>query len=157
MDVQRVPKRDPRVKPAGDGGGWVGERCVNMIETRSSRTGPMEYRRGACHAHCSGMLASRITLAHFSVSSTIYFSNSAGDIGVGKLPRSARRALMVGSARAAFISLLSLSTISAGVFLGAPMPCHVLASKPGTDSPTVGTSGSVSERRAVVTANARTL
>ena len=37
------------------------------------------------------------------------------------------------------------------------MPCHVLASKPGTESPTVGTSGSASERVAVVTASARTL
>jgi hypothetical protein len=29
--------------------------------------------------------------------------------------------------------LFSLSTISPDVFLGAPMPCQVLASKPGTD------------------------
>ena len=37
-------------------------------------------------------------------------------------PRSASRALILGSARAALISLLSLSMISAGVFLGAPTP-----------------------------------
>ena len=37
-------------------------------------------------------------------------------------PRSASRAFILGSARAALISLLSLSTISAGVFFGAPTP-----------------------------------
>jgi len=37
------------------------------------------------------------------------------------------------------------------------MPCQVLASTPGTDSATVGTSGSAPERVAVVTASARTL
>ena len=96
-------------------------------------------------------------MAHFVVSSAMYFSNSGGDIGFGTLPSSARRALMVGSASAALLSLLSKATISAGVPLGAPMPCQVLASKPGTDSPMVGTSGSASDRFAVVTASARIL
>ncbi len=54
----------------------------------------VEYRQVADHRHCSLMLAARITLAHFSVSSTMSFSNSAGDIGAGTLPRSARRALI---------------------------------------------------------------
>src|SRR5262249_50733585 len=107
----------------------------------------MEYRH-----HWSLILASWITLAHLSVSAAMSFSKSLGDIGIGTLPRSARRPLILGSARAAFISLLSLSTISPDVFLGAPMPCQVLASKPGTDSATVGTSGSARERVAVVTA-----
>src|SRR5450759_1729901 len=88
-------------------------------------TETMEYRQLADHGPCSLMSASRITLAHFSVSATTRFSKSAGDIGTGTLPRFARRALILGSARAAFISLLSVLTISAGVFLGAPMPCHV--------------------------------
>src|SRR5262245_38310276 len=87
----------------------------------------------------------------------MYVSNSAGDIGLGTLPSSARRALMAESARPALISLLSSVTISGGVPLGAPIPCQVLASKPGTDSPIVGTSGSASERLAVVTASARIL
>ena len=47
--------------------------------------------------------------------------------------------------------------ISIGVFLGATIPFHPLASYPGTNSPTVGTSGSASERTVVVTANGRTL
>src|SRR5262249_32801407 len=116
------------------------------------KTGDMEYRH-----HWSLILASWITLAHLSVSAAMSFSKSLGDIGIGTLPRSARCPLILRSARAAFISLLSLSTISPDVFLGAPMPCQVLASKPGTDSATVGTSGSARERVAVVTASARTL
>jgi hypothetical protein len=58
---------------------------------------------------------------------------------------------------AALISLLSLLTMSTGVLLGAPMPNHTLASKPGKNSLTVGMSGSTSERFAVVTASARSL
>ena len=63
-----------------------------------------------------------ITLAHFSVSSAMSLPKSAGEPASTVPPRSASRALILGSARAALISLLSLSTISAGVFLGAPMP-----------------------------------
>src|SRR5215468_8420473 len=70
-------------------------------------------------------------------------------------PRAASRALILGSARAALISLLGLSTISVGVFLGTPIPCQPLASKFGTNSLKVGTSGNASERVAVVTASAR--
>jgi hypothetical protein len=43
--------------------------------------------------------------------------------------------------RAALISLLSLSITALGVSRGAPTPDHPLASYPGTNSPTVGTSG----------------
>jgi hypothetical protein len=57
---------------------------------------------------------------------------------------------LVQEPRPAFISVLSLSTISPDVslsaFLGAPMPCHVPASKPGTDSATVGTCGNARKR-----------
>jgi len=74
------------------------------------------------------MPANLITLAHFSVSSAINLPNTAGDPGSATLPRSARRAFILGSARAALTSLLSLSTISAGVFLGAPIPYNELAS-----------------------------
>jgi hypothetical protein len=74
------------------------------------------------------MLAARITLAHFSVSLTTKLSNSAGVIVIGSAPISANRVFNLGSARAALISLLSLSTISVGVFLGTPTPYHMLAS-----------------------------
>jgi hypothetical protein len=57
----------------------------------------------------------------------------------------------------ALILLLSLSTISVGVFLGAPIPNTELASKPGTESPMVGMLGRASERVVVVTASARSL
>jgi putative ABC transport system substrate-binding protein len=48
--------------------------------------------------------------------------NSAGDRGSTVPPRSASRALSLGSARPALISLLRRPMISGGVFLGTPMP-----------------------------------
>jgi hypothetical protein len=74
------------------------------------------------------MLAARITLPHFSVSSAISFPKSAGEPASTVPPRSASRDFILGSARARLISLLSLSTIPVGVFLGAPMPYQPLAS-----------------------------
>src|SRR6516225_817426 len=68
------------------------------------------------------------TFAHFSVSSAMNLPNSAGDIGICRPSKSASRALIVGSARPALIASLSLSTISAGVFLGTPTPYQKLAS-----------------------------
>src|SRR5262249_10374179 len=59
-----------------------------------------------------------ITLAHFSVSSAMSLPKSAGETTSGVTPKTASRAFILGSARPALISLLSLSTISAGVFLG---------------------------------------
>ena len=47
---------------------------------------------------------------------------SAGESARGVLPRSAIRALILGSARPALISRLSLSMISTGVLRGAPRP-----------------------------------
>src|SRR5262249_45760526 len=111
-----------------------------------------------CQRDHSGLMpANLITLAHFSVSSAMNFPNSGGVIGIGTPPRSASRALSLGSLRTALISLLSFSTISAGVSFGTPTPCHELASSTGTKSPTVGRSGSASERFAVFTASARSL
>jgi hypothetical protein len=74
------------------------------------------------------MLAVRITFAHFSVSLATNLPKSAGEPTSTVPPRSASLVLSLGSARPASISLLSLSMISAGVFFGAPMPCHALAS-----------------------------
>src|SRR5215831_213887 len=78
--------------------------------------------------HSALMFAARITLPHFSVSSAINLTKSAGEPGSTVPPKSANRAFILGSARAALISALSLLTISAGVFLGAPMPYQPLAS-----------------------------
>jgi hypothetical protein len=73
------------------------------------------------------MLAARITLPHFSVSSAISLPKSAGEPASTVPPRSAMRALILGSARPALISFLSLSMISMAVFLGAPRPYQALA------------------------------
>ena len=76
----------------------------------------------------------------------MYFPNSAGVIGIGTLPRSASRAFSFESAKPALISLLSLSMISAGVFLGAPRPFQPIPSYPGTNSPMAGMSGNAQLR-----------
>src|SRR5258708_21658086 len=68
------------------------------------------------------------TLAHFSVSSARSLPKSAGEPGRAVAPNSASRAFILGSARAALISLLSLSTISAGVLFRAPTPVPKLDS-----------------------------
>src|SRR5262245_21216347 len=68
------------------------------------------------------------TLPHLSVSSTMSLPKSAGESASTSPPRSTMRAFIRGSARAALISLLSLSITSTGVFLGAPMPYQLLAS-----------------------------
>src|SRR5262249_44795679 len=78
--------------------------------------------------YCGLIPANLITLAHFSVSSAIILASSAGDAVSGSPPRSARRAFILGSWRAALPSLLSFSTISAGVAFGAPTPNQPLAS-----------------------------
>src|SRR5262249_9602123 len=72
--------------------------------------------------------ANLITFAHFSVYSAMNVANSAGELANTVPPRSAIRAFIRGSARPALISLLSLSMISAGVFLGAPTPCQPVPS-----------------------------
>src|SRR5262245_46288758 len=72
--------------------------------------------------------ASFTTLPHFSVSAEMIFPKSAGEPKSGVPPRSKSRTFTLGSARAALISLLSLSTIAEGVFLGAPRPYHWVVS-----------------------------
>src|SRR5262249_62184635 len=68
------------------------------------------------------------TLPHFSVSSTMSRPNSEGEPASGSPPISANFALIAGSARAAVILRFDLSTTSTGVFFGAAMPYHWLAS-----------------------------
>src|ERR1700681_1041273 len=90
----------------------------NVDFGRRARSHPRPKLDGADQ---SGLMpASLITLAHFSVSSAMNFPNSAGEPPNTVAPRSANRAFSLGSPRLALISLLSLSMISAGVFLGAP-------------------------------------
>src|SRR5262247_959493 len=90
------------------------------------RTEFMEYLDGPDHSGL--MLRARMTLPHFSVSSAMSLPKSGGESASTSPPRSASRVFMLGSARPALISLLSFSTISAGVAFGAPTPYHWLAS-----------------------------
>src|SRR5215472_2298427 len=123
---------------------WISQRVMRTSSSdpcRFRRTGFMEYRRRAEH-YSALMLADLITLPHFSVSSAMCLAKSAGEPANTETPTSSSRALIFGSARAALISRLSLSMISVGVFLGAPIATNALASKPGRKSPNVGTVGS---------------
>jgi hypothetical protein len=70
-----------------------------------------------------------MTVPHFSVSSAMSLPKLVGDPASTVPPSSASPAFSLGSARAAFISLLSFSIMSGGVFRGAPMPNQTLASK----------------------------
>src|SRR6516165_12240118 len=79
------------------------------------------FRRGRAD-HSALILAARITLPHFSVSSAMNLPKSAGEPTSGVAPRSASCALIFRSASAVLISLLSLSMISGGVLLGEPKP-----------------------------------
>jgi hypothetical protein len=65
--------------------------------------------------HCGLMPANFTTFAHFSVSAAMKLTNSSGEPANALPPRSASRALFLGSARTASISQLSLSTISEDV------------------------------------------
>src|SRR5262245_8553944 len=78
--------------------------------------------------HSALMLAARITLPHFSVSSAMSLPKSAGEPTSAVLPKSASRALIVELARPALISVFNVATISEGVCLGAPRPYHALYS-----------------------------
>src|SRR5262249_31700960 len=95
------------------------------------------------------------TFAHFCVSSAMNVPKSADEPVSISPPCSVLLVFSLGSARPALISLLTLSMPSAGVFFGAPPQYQVLASYPATASPTLGSSGSASERVAVVTARGR--
>lgn len=80
-------------------------RSASRSRQRSSRRpkGSWNEARSAA-THAGLMLALRITLAHFSVSSAISLVSSAGAIGMGAPPRSAKRSFIRGSARPALIS-----------------------------------------------------
>src|SRR5262245_62483105 len=89
----------------------------------------MECRAG----DYSGLMpANFTTFAHFLVSSARSLPYSVGESASGVLPRSAIRALILGSVRPALISRLSLSIISAAVFLGATRPVwmHTAVQRP---------------------------
>jgi hypothetical protein len=90
--------------------------------------GYKEFAAENIRAHSALMFANFTTLPHFSVSSAISLPKSAGVPGITVPPKSASRALILGSVRAALVSWLSVSMISAGVPLGAPRPSQRLVS-----------------------------
>src|SRR5262245_55590084 len=129
-----------------------------MIEWRHGETVAIRIEDVGARRCCYSLMpAARITLAHLSAYSTTYLPNSSGEFADTVSPSSAIRCLSAGAARLALTSLLSFSMISLGVFRGTPRPVKVVTSKPGTNSPTVGTSGSNGARVVAVTASARNL
>src|SRR6516164_467729 len=112
--IIRSPRRRGRVRAA-----------ARRRDSQDGRYGI--FRRGGVDQSAL-MLASRITLPHFSVSSAISRPNSPDVIDIGSTPKLASRAFMMESAAMALISLLSLSITLAGVSFGAPTPYHWLAS-----------------------------
>src|SRR6516162_6999591 len=133
------PQQHPHPWHFRAGGG-----AVHSIKSRHSQCGRQCFIRSTsrhqCHspngsygisrgiAYLGLRLAATITLPHFSVSSAMSLPKSAGEPIITVPPRSASRALSLESTRLALIASLSLSIISAGVFLGTPMPCHEVAS-----------------------------
>src|SRR5262249_41738145 len=77
--------------------------------------------------HSALMPANLITLAHFSVSSTMNIPSSAGEPRNIVQPRLASRACILASVRTASASLLRRPMISEGVVLRKPMANHWLA------------------------------
>src|SRR5215467_3983655 len=80
---------------------------------------PRSFHLDACELY---------NLAPLFNSSVMNLPNALGAIGISAPPKAARCALIVGVASPALISLLSVSTISVGVFLGAPIPAQKLVS-----------------------------
>src|SRR6516165_512918 len=119
LGVKRTFNRSPAMSA------YDPKRTLASPKSRNGRYGISDH---GCLGYSGLMLAARITLPHFSVSSAISLPKSAGEPGSSVAPRSASRALILGSARAALTSLLSFSMMSVGVFLGAPMPNHALTS-----------------------------
>src|SRR5262249_35621635 len=92
------------------------------------QTSHLTSLRGCETTQSALRLAARITLPHFSISPATNVLNLSGVFATAVAPKSANRALMSEFANPAFVSLLSLSTISIGVFLGTPTPFQPLAS-----------------------------
>src|SRR5215203_5255145 len=84
---------------------------------RHGRCGSLNgsYGTSTKACHFALIFAALITLPHFSVSSAMSLPKSAGEPAITVPPRSLSCVLILGSARPALISLLSLSTISVGV------------------------------------------
>ena len=99
------PSRATPIRPLAakaDIGGRLKSARWRTSAPRGSRNGTygISARRG--WPYSALILAARITLPHFSVSSATSSPNSAGVIGMGSPPSSAKRACNFGSANIAF-------------------------------------------------------
>ncbi len=98
------------------------------------------------------------TSDHFTTSALTIAAKSSGESATISAPSAPSFSRTSGSARIFTISVFSRFTIAGGVPAGAKTPCHEPTSKPGSpDSVSVGTSGAISDRFAVVTASALSL
>ena len=103
-------------------------RSVRREKFPASENSPNE-RLGNVRLHQSALAPENFTtMPHFSISCPTSFPKPADEPGITVLAKSAKRAFILGSARPALISLLSLPTISLGVFFGAAMPYQAVAS-----------------------------
>src|SRR2546425_1669190 len=102
------------------------------------------------------MPAALMTGPQSSVSALSLTASRSGVEPTTATPSASNRALTTGSASAATVSVLIFCTISGGVLTGTNNPYHEDTSNPGSpDSATVGNSGEMVERCALVTASAR--
>src|SRR6516225_4254408 len=115
-DGDAVKRQPPRGLDRGCAEIFIGGCGDPFAEPRGHRHGKVTVR------HSTLRLANFTTLPHFSVSAAINLPKLAGVTTIGTPPSSSSFAFSLGSARPALIALLSLSTISVGVFFGAPMP-----------------------------------
>src|SRR5437899_1394008 len=107
-------------------------------------------------AHSARAPESFTTFAHFGISRAMYSAKSCGVPVASSAPSDSSRSRRSRMRSARTMSALSRSTRAPRVAAGTTTPCQVIASKPGTpDSELVGSSGTVAERCAAVTASAR--
>src|SRR6266487_4092517 len=110
--------------------GWIAPACLAHLFDHLVGAGEQRRRHverdsqdgiyGISSPAYIGLMPAKLTtLAHFSVSSAMSLPKSAGEPTSGVPPKSASLAFILGSARPALISLLSMSMISTGVPLGA--------------------------------------
>src|SRR5581483_7805666 len=92
---------------------------------------------------------------HFWISACVKAFRSDGLPPAGSAPRLARNSCVFDSFNHALVAAFNLATISGGTLAGTSRAYQTLASKPGSpDSATVGTSGSLDQRREEAIANA---
>src|SRR5579859_2229462 len=122
------------------------------------------FADGALRCHVAGRSCrrqsictpeARTTACHFGRSDAMNAANASGVIGAGSPPTLRSDAATSGDSKMRFTSAAILSTIGRGVPAGANRPCHPVTENRFSVSPTVGRSGALGSRSALVTASAR--